>query len=121
MTTTQTVPMSKKDHVKILRKDLAAALGDILTAESVLLDAQAAASGRIGTLIAKSGNPQHKFKLNPGTEDEQVILVTFRKVGEYMGSTDGTPVQPTSEGSYPAGTKAFPLYGMKQTDLDDED
>lgn len=124
-TTNAAVPMSKQDQIKAMRRALAPKIGDILTAEAVLLDAQAAASKSIGDLITKSANPQHWITLGKGTPDENKILVTFRKIGEYMGDPSGNPITPTvaedGTSTYPAGSKPFPLYGMKQTDGPDAD
>lgn len=120
-TTNAAVPMSKKDQIKIMRRDLAPALSDVITAEAVLLDAQTAASKRIGDLITKSGNPQHKFTLNKGEATEQKIMATFRKIGEYIGDKDGNPVTPGADGGYAPGSKPFPLYGMKLADMADDD
>lgn len=121
MSTTGTAQMSKKDQIKIMRRGVAPKLGDVLTAEAVLLDAQTAASAGIHALIVKSGNPQHKFTVDKGTPNERKILATFRKIGEYMADKDGAPITADDGGNYPAGTKPAPLYGMKLTDLSDDD
>lgn len=120
-TTNASVPMSKKDQIKIMRRGLSPKLADVLTAENVLLDAQMAASAGIHALITKSGNPQHKFTVDKGTPEERKIIATFRKIGEYMADKDGAAITADEGGNYPAGTKPFPLYGMKLTDLSDDD
>ena len=121
MATSGTVPMSKKDQVKALRRNLAPYLVGVLAAEGLLLDKQIEAAPHIAALIGKSGNPSQKIKLNRGTPDESTVHVTFRKIGDYVGDEAGAPVKAGDNGEYPKGSKTLPIYGVKVTEDDDDD
>lgn len=120
-TSQNNVPMSKKDQVKALRREVAPYLVGVLAAESLLLDKQIEAAPRIAALIGKSGNPSQRIRLNRGTEDESTVHVTFRKIGDYVGDENGVPVKTNPEtGEYPKGSKTLPIYGVKVAEDDDD-
>ncbi len=93
--------LTKKEQIQAIKNALRPLIKDVRMAEGVLLDAQTAAAPMIAKLIGTAGNPgPHKLRL----DSETVVLFTFRKIGDVM--IDG---------------KSAPLYGLRETDLSDDD
>lgn len=93
--------LSQKEKVKLAKDALRPKLRDIRTAEAYLQEQYEKAAPEIRDLIKATGNPgPHKIRLDENT----LIVVTFRKTGETLH----------------AGEK-IPVYGMKETDLSEDD
>lgn len=109
---------STKVKIKAAKDQLRGPLKSVLTAEAVLLDEQIAAAPAIAALIKASDDPgPHKIRTGP----ESVGLYTFRKTGEYMGDALGNVVKAGDDGKWPEGSKGYPIYSIKVTDLSDSD
>lgn len=112
------ISQGTKVKIKAAKDGLRGPLKSVLTAEAVLLDEQIAAAPAIAALIRASDDPgPHKIRTGP----DSVGLYTFRKVGEYMGDASGAVAKSDDGGRFPEGSKPFPYYGIKVTDLSGDD